>query len=262
MPLLTELATLSIECAINRAPLTGLAGGRRVDVSGASEILDMITIASWNRCSFRFLRAPVFEWRRVPGAARYRIEARSRANERVLKAVVRDARFDFTRWWRTLPDSPIQWAIEALNRCGEVVDTSILLQFCKAEDRFVPPTRRADWLGAVERNVHWLMTVRGPKLPLPKGETVPRWAVDRNYDPKLPVWVWHADMMDHKFLKCANFPPLQWPILIKLFLEYAETGKNARYRKLSREYAPMLGRLLQKYIPGQSRTGSAECRRR
>jgi len=216
----------------------------------------MITITSWNRCSFRFLRAPVVEWRPVRGEVAYRVVARSRLNERVLRATVREPRFDFGRWWKELPVGFVQWAVTAHDRRGRELDMSHLLSFCKAEDRFVPPTKRADWLGAVERNMHWLMTVRGPKLPLPKGEKPPRWGVDRNHDPKLPVWVWHADMMDHKFLKCANFPPLQWPMLIRLFFEYAETGKDARYRKLCLAYAPMLGRLLRKFSwPASYRLG-------
>src|SRR5688572_5581879 len=116
----------------------------------------MIAPTSWNRCAFRFLRAPVFEWRLVRGSTEYRVVARSRLKERVLRATTREPRFDFARWWSKLPIGFVQWAITAHDHHGLELDMSHLLWFCKAEDRFVPHTHRADWLGAVERNIHWL----------------------------------------------------------------------------------------------------------
>src|SRR5690242_16779952 len=116
----------------------------------------MIQITSWNRCAPRFLRAPTFEWKASVPARKYRVEISARELERKFTVLTREPRISFAPYWSKLPCCEIHWTITALNGRGETVERSAFLKFCKADGRFVPSAKHADWRACAERNVRFL----------------------------------------------------------------------------------------------------------
>lgn len=207
----------------------------------------VIKLTSWNQASPRFLRSPTLEWKRVPRAAKYVVEISPRHSEPKHTLHTREPRADFSFCWGKLPLDKIRWMVTALDARGRFLDTTHIHSFAKADARFRPRKRHADWRDSGERNVRFLFNAKPPKLTLAPGETVPRWAVASNYDPKLPVYAWHCCYMSGKFLKEVQFPAGHYPFFIELFLEYAAHGRDARMRREAMRQAILFGRLLKKF---------------
>jgi len=220
----------------------------------------MIQITSWNRNSRRFLHAPIFEWSCAAPAKVFRIEISPRHSSRVFQIETSVRRADFSRVWPKLPLTEIGWTITALDRHGHPVDASPLRRFFKADGRFVPARKHADWLESAERNVRFLLTAKGVRRPLHRGEVLPPWSVHCNFDPRLPVYVWHAAFMEGEFLHEAAFPCLHYPWFIRLFLAYSLLGRDPKLRRQAAQQAHLLGKLLRRFSwPASYRCGGLPC---
>jgi len=109
------------------------------------------------------------------------VDISPRNSGKVYSLRIREPRADFASYWSKLPLTGIRWMVTALDGGRHPLEKSCLFQFCKADGRFAPGRKHADWIASAEQNVRFILTAKGPRLPLRRGEEIPRWSVDRNH---------------------------------------------------------------------------------
>lgn len=150
----------------------------------AEKSIDYIQLTGWNTYSTRFVEAPRFTWKPIPGAAKYRVGIAGSGQQRAVWFNVTEATFDLAPIWGTLPFGQVDMLVHAYDGKDRRLDDGTRYmnppdapkRFRKAPGWNGGRQTPLEWEKAMHKNIAFL-------LEPPRDEVRP-------YEVGLPRFIW------------------------------------------------------------------------